>query len=76
MGKHLEEMKQDYELITKRKEDLTNFINEQVAIPYSMREIDNHQISLIGKQNKIMEEYLKVLEERIDYDTKKKEYKC
>lgn len=76
MGKHLEEMKQDYELITKRKEDLTNFINEQVAIPYSMREIDNYQISLIGKQNKIMEEYLKVLKERIDYDTKKKEYKC
>lgn len=76
MGKHLEEMKQDYELITKRKEDLTNFINEQVAIPSSMREIDIHQISLIGKQNKIMEEYLKVLEERIEYDTKKKEYKC
>lgn len=32
MGKHLEEMKQDYELINKRKEDLTNFINEQVAL--------------------------------------------
>ena len=76
MGKHLEEMKQDYELIAKRKEDLTNFINEQVAIPHDMREVDIHQISLIGKQNKIMEEYLKVLEERIDYDTKKKEFKC
>lgn len=72
MGKHLEEMKQDYELITKRKEDLTNFINEQVAIPSSMREIDIHQISLIGKQNKIMEEYLKILSERIDYDINKK----
>lgn len=76
MGKHLEEMKQDYKLINQRKEDLTNFINEQVAIPASMRKIDIHQISLIGKQNKIMEEYLKVLEERIEYDTKKKEYKC
>lgn len=76
MGKHLEEMKQDYELIAKRKEDLTNFINEQVAIPSDKRKIDIYQISLIGKQNKIMEEYLKVLEERIEYDTKKKEYKC
>lgn len=72
MGKHLEEMKQDYELIAKRKEDLTNFINEQVAIPSDMRKIDIHQISLIGKQNKIMEEYLKILSERIDYDINKK----
>lgn len=72
MGKHLEEMKQDYELINKRKEDLTNFINEQVTIPSDMRKIDIYQISLIGKQNKIMEEYLKILSERIDYDINKK----
>lgn len=65
-------MKQDYELINRRKEDLTKFINEQVTIPHDMRKIDIYQISLIGKQNKIMEKYLKILSERIDYDINKK----
>ena len=72
MGKHLEMMKIEKQELGSRLKRLNDFIDEEVALPYDMRKIDQVQYNLLSKQAKAMEEYYITLCERIKYNEEKK----
>lgn len=62
-------MKQYQERLFRERKDLVGRIKKAKqtisAVPYG---IDKHQIMLLAEQVKVMEQYLSILDERIDYE--------